>query len=92
MVNHQHRGAWVTKPISNWVKATELLKQHEMSEWHLTSVEVQAMASLARTSGGTIADRLIAIGEEERKNRDVVKILLRSLYFLFKNSVPHSSK
>ncbi len=50
------RGAWVTKPISNWIKATELLKQHEMSEWHLASVEVQAMASLASTSGGTIAD------------------------------------
>ncbi len=75
-----------------WVKATELLKQHEMSVWHLASVEVQVMASLASTSGGTIADRLIAIGEKERKNnRDVVKILLRSLYFLFKNSVPHTT-
>ncbi len=86
------RGAWVTKPISNWVKATELLKQHEMSEWHLASVEVQVMASLASTSGGTIADRLIAIGEEERKNnRDVVTSFLRSFYFLFKNSVPHTT-
>ncbi len=35
---------------------------------------------------------MIAIGEEERKNnRDVVKIILRSLYFLFKNSVPHTT-
>ena len=39
------------------------------------------MANLASTPGGSIADRLIAIGEEERKNnRDVVKMLLRSLY------------
>ena len=70
------RGAWVTKPISNQVKATE-------PEWHLVSVEVQAMAKFASTSGGSIADRLIAIDDEERKNnRDVVKIILRSLFSL----------
>lgn len=28
------RGAWVTKPVNNWVKATELLRQHEKSDWH----------------------------------------------------------
>ncbi len=33
----QARGAWVTRPISNWVKATELLSKHENSEWHLGS-------------------------------------------------------
>ena len=51
------RGAWTSKPVKNWVKATELLRQHEKSEWHLASVEVQAMSSLASTSGnnnGTI--------------------------------------
>ena len=50
------------------------------------------MASLVSASGRSRADRLIAIGEEERKNNRDVKILLRSLYFLFKNSVPHTTK
>ena len=31
------------------------------------------MVSLASTSEGSIADRLITIGEEEKNNRDVVK-------------------
>ena len=42
-------GTWVTKPIDNWVKTTELLKMHEESEWYLASVEVQLMANLAST-------------------------------------------
>ena len=35
----QARGAWVTRPINNWVKATALLSKHERSEWHLAAVE-----------------------------------------------------
>ena len=30
----QARGAWVERPVTNWVKATELLNKHERSEWH----------------------------------------------------------
>ena len=52
------RGAWVSKPISNWVKATELLRQHEKSEWHLAAVEVQALASSTQTLGDII-ERII---------------------------------
>ena len=85
------RGAWVSKPISNWVKATELLRQHEKSEWHLAAVEVQALASSAQTSGDII-ERISAIGDEERKkNRTLIKILLRSLYYLGVNRSPHTT-
>ena len=33
----QARGAWVTRAINNWPKATNLLKKHESSEWHGSS-------------------------------------------------------
>ena len=42
------RVAWVTRPASNWVKATSLLLKHEKSDWHLAAVEKQAL-SLAVT-------------------------------------------
>ena len=32
-------GAWVTRTVNNWIKATTLLSKHEKSEWHLASVE-----------------------------------------------------
>ena len=28
------RGVWVSRPVNNWVKATELLSKHAKSEWH----------------------------------------------------------
>ena len=37
-------GAWTSRPVNNWVKATELLKKHEQSDWHLASVEAIALA------------------------------------------------
>jgi len=37
------RGAWTSRPVNNWVKATELLKKHEQSDWHLASVEAIAL-------------------------------------------------
>ena len=51
-------GAWTSKPVKNWIKATELLRQHEKSEYSLASVEVQAMSSLASTSGNNIMEQL----------------------------------
>lgn len=40
----QARGAWVSRPINKWVEATSLLKKHELSEWHLASVEKKALS------------------------------------------------
>ena len=84
-------GAWVSKPIANWVKATELLRKHERSEWHLAAVEVKALASVAQTSGDII-ERMSAVSDEERKkNCNIIKILLRSLYYLVVNRLPHTT-
>ena len=47
----QSRGAWVTRPVKNWAKASELLGKHEKSEWHLASIETQALSELAEQHG-----------------------------------------
>ena len=48
----QARGAWVTRPVSNWVKATALLKKHDKSEWHVAAVE--KIITKARQCCGTV--------------------------------------
>ncbi len=85
------RGAWVSKPVANWVKATELLRQHERSEWHLAAVEVKALASVAQTSGDIIERMSVISDEERKKNRSLIKILLRSLHYLVINHSPHTT-
>ena len=83
----QAKGAWVTRPVKNWVKATALLVKHEKSDWHRAAVEKQAMAQ-----HGDVADLIIAATDQERReNRDLMKKIVRSLYFLIKHHIPHTT-
>ena len=85
------RGAWTSRPVHNWVKATELLKKHEQSDWHLASVEAQALAESAKRKGDIVERMLAATEAERRKNRELIKMLTRSLYFLVKHRMPHTT-
>ena len=84
-------GAWTSRPVNNWVKATELLKNHEQSDWHLASVEAIALAESA-TRQGDVVERMLAASEtERRRNQELIKQLTRSLYFLVKHHMPHTT-
>ena len=85
------RGAWTSRPVNNWVKATELLKKHEQSDWHLASVEAIALAESAGRKGEVIERMLAASEAERRRNRELIKQLTRSLYFLVKHRMPHTT-
>ncbi|XP_068715285.1 uncharacterized protein [Montipora foliosa] len=45
----QAKGAWVKRPVSNWVKATTLLANHQKSEWHSNSSMEKGIFSVCRT-------------------------------------------
>lgn len=87
----QARGAWVTRPIDNWVKAATLLKKHQQSEWHLSAVEKYALFQLSQEHGDVV-DLIISASEQDKKdNRELIKKLIRSLYFLVKHHIPHTT-
>ena len=87
----QARGAWVTCPVDNWVKATTLLNNHEKSEWHLADIEKRALNQSAQEHGDVV-DIIVTAGEEEKKqNHELMKKLIRSLYFLVKHYIPHTT-
>lgn len=87
----QARGAWVSRAINNWVKATELLSKHDKSEWHLAALEAQGMAESAMQTGD-IVDMIVASSNEQKKrNRELVKKLVRSVYFLVRHRIPHTT-
>ena len=46
--------AWVTRPVSNWVKATALLAKHNKSDWHKAAVEKQKFSLLIEKRGGIV--------------------------------------
>ena len=79
------------RPINNWVKATTLLSKHERSEWYLAAIEKRAL-SLTSVEHGNIVEQIVSVSEEEKKqNCELMKKLIRSLYFLAKHHIPHAT-
>ena len=87
----QAKGAWVTRPVNNWAKATTLLANHEKSEWHLSAVERRAFSQSAEKRSDVIELIVTASEEEKKENRKMMKKLIRSLYFLVKHHIPHTT-
>ena len=88
----QAKGAWVTRPVSNWVKATALLSKHNKSEWHKAAVEKQKPSLLHEKHSGGIVEQIISVSEEEKQHKRMfLKKLVRSLYFLVKHHIPHTT-
>ena len=80
-----------TRPVKNWAKASELFGKHAKSKWHLASTETQALSELAEQHGD-VMDRMLAASElERRQNRELMKKLMRSLYFLVRHRIPHTT-
>ncbi len=89
------RGAWVTRGITDWNHGTELLKQHADSQWHRDAAATAAMAEQADKGRSVLelhcASAAKEAAERRQRNRDVLLKLLRSVYFLAKNRIPHST-
>lgn len=87
----QDRGAWVTRPVDNWVKAVTLLKKHQQSEWHLLAVEKNTLFQSSQEHGDVVDLMISASEEEKRENRELLMKLIRSLYFLVKHHILHTT-
>ncbi|KAI6658864.1 E3 SUMO-protein ligase [Oopsacas minuta] len=87
----QARGTWVTKPINNWVKAKSLLIQHEKSDWHAAAIERMVMSQSTEEHVNVMEQLEAATAEEKKQNRDIMKKLIRSLYFLVKHHIHHTT-
>ena len=58
-------GAWITKPFTNWKKATQKMKLHSKCEVHLLSCQLDVEADRARKEGSIIS-QLQNVGEQQR--------------------------
>lgn len=85
------RGAWTSRGINDWNHATELLKQHGDSTWHRDAAATAAMAEQADKGGSVIQLHAREVAKTKQRNREVLLKLLRSVYFLARNRIPHST-
>ncbi len=77
--------------MTDWNHASELLKQHNDSMWHRDSVIVSKMAAQPNVVELQNAQALRLTEEERVRNRVLLTKLLRSVYFLAKNKIPHTT-
>ena len=88
------KGAWTTRGMKDWNHATEILKNHNTSQWHRDAITVSRMAEQAKKRNVLEMQISVAAKEAEEKrtrNRTVLLKLLRSTYFLVKNHIPHTT-
>ena len=88
------RGAWTTRGLTDWKHATELLKSHAWSKCHKDEAVITDMAQQAER-GDTILELHCSaaareLAEKKKQNCEILLKLLRSVYFLVKNRIPHS--
>ena len=89
------RGTWTVKGVTVWNHATEMLKQHNDSKGHKDGAISGRMAEQAKERGTVVDLQLIASAKQlkhgEKMNRAVLVKLLRSIYFLTKCCIPHTT-
>ena len=87
------RGAWTTRGITDWNHATEMLKLHNDSKWHKDAAITAQMAQQSDLSVLELQNAASARDTKERKkkNQAIILKLLRSIYFLVKHRIPHTT-
>ena len=69
-------GAWITKPFTNWKKATLKMKSHSKSEVHLLSCQLDVEAGRARKKGSIISQLQKYWRQQRLQNRKVSEALI----------------
>ena len=84
-------GTWITKPFTNWKKATEKMRAHAKSGIHIQSCEVELLTARAQVDGSIIQQLQHAGDKEKKKNQLAIKALLRCTHFLTRQHIAHTT-
>ena len=89
------RGAWTSKRISDWSHATEVLKLHGESQCHRDAAVSASMSQQAEREKSILELQCSAAAKQAasrvEKYRSIMVKLMRSVYFLAKNMIPHTT-
>ena len=76
----------------DWNHATGLLKQHSGSKCHQdSSITVRMAKHVKQLNAIECAGAAKQAEEQKKKNREIILKLMRSIYVLAKNCIPHST-
>ncbi|KAI6649994.1 52 kDa repressor of the inhibitor of the protein kinase-like [Oopsacas minuta] len=89
------RGAWTSRGVTDWSHATELLRAHGESRCHRDAAVTAGMSKQVECVKSVLELQCSAAAKEAacraERNRSIVLKLMRSIYFLAKNKIPHTT-
>ena len=89
------RGAWTSRGITDWNHANELLRAHEKSRCHRDAATAASMSQQEKCGNSVLELQCSAAAKEAacraERNRSIVLKLIRSIYFLAKDKIPHTT-
>ena len=85
-------GAWITKPFTNWKKATQKMKPYSRSDVHLLSCQLDVEADRAKKKLKKRIHYQPALKcWRAAKIRKVIKALIRYTHFLAHQHIAHTT-
>ncbi len=89
------RDGWMSRGITDWRHGTEFLKLHAESQYHRNAAVTASIAQQAESGGSVLETHCSAaarqLEERKQRNREIVQKLMRSVYFMVKNRIPHTT-
>ena len=88
------QSGWRIRGIVDWNHATELLKQHSGSKWQQDPSITARMTKHVEQQNAIemqCAGAAKQVYEQKNKNPEIILKLMRSIYFLAKYRIPHST-
>lgn len=85
------QGAWTSRGVCDWNHATEMLKLHSKSKWHNDAAIAARMAEQPSVLELQRSAAVRSASERRAKNKEILLKLLRSVYFLTKHRIPHTT-
>ena len=87
--NPKTGGRWITKPFSNWKKATAKMKEHAESEGHILACQQKQLLHCVKVLFFSKCTDWKNV--RRLKNRLAIKSLLRCTHFLARNHIAHTT-
>ena len=84
-------GVWTTRPFTSWKKATEQIKAHAQSEWHIRAKQAVSAYQASQQAGSVIQHLQDVADQDQMKNRAAVKCFLCCAHFLAHQQNPHTT-
>jgi hypothetical protein len=89
--NQSNKGAWIVEPFTRVRDLYERATKHNMSQGHKNAAQAYRAHPYTAEAGSVVQQLTVAANNQNVSEKEVMIMVIRAAYFLFKNEVPHTT-